>query len=415
MKIFSYKSFVVVLFSLFFYTGMPAFLFTLKYSSHQPFFWKSIFAVTVLVGLAAKYGGGAKITNLNVLKPVFYWICFFLGISLLWLIFMDQSTDVARTTFLIRLSDSLFLFLYFFVLYDDKDLQTQVRWVLFIAVLIAIFNNIYDIIRPFTFVPFDNEYSNPGRAAGIYMNANEAGVALVLGMIFTAGLFARKFRAPYVFLVFIGVLTTFSRGAILGWFLVSAILSFQNILNWRQMAAGICLSIIALPLMLSALVQYDKKFNQFDGEYGGVNIENVEDRIEWFFNPVGMRDFSVIERENVAELSWQMFTERPLLGNGLGSTVRWNERSSTHNMYLSYLADHGITGALIFPLLMLALVWKARGLARQVALPYVAFVLFWSLFSHNVIEESYFLISFGLMASMTAWSRLEDADFNTVK
>ncbi len=404
MKASFIKSLFVIVAALFFYTNIPTYFNILEYSSITPLIWISLLAVVVVSSLMLKFLVRAKATQgarVAYLKPVLYWIFFYIVISLLWLLFFDQ-TEFAVIVFRRRVLSTIFLSLFLVILYDDEDLQIKVRWVLLAAVLIAIIANIYDVIVPFTFVPLTSEFSNPGRAAGFYVNANQAGAALIMGMIFTVGLLSKKLRIYYVFLVFIGVLLTFSRAALMGWLLVVLILLFQNMFSKRQFLVGLC--IMALMVMVS--LSFMDRFLQLDGGADSFNISDISERMDWFLNPTNKQDETVAERKAVLELSWKMFAEHPLIGNGIGSTEAWSESVSTHNMYLYFMADHGISGFFIFPLLVLALVWRVRGTARQTALPFLAFILFWGFFSHNVIQEYYLLISFSLMASMTITSRV---------
>jgi hypothetical protein len=69
------------------------------------------------------------------------------------------------------------------------------------------------------------------------VNANQAGAALVLGMIFTVGLLQRKFKYC-MFLILVGILMTFSRTALMGWILITTILLFQNTLSKKHFIVG---------------------------------------------------------------------------------------------------------------------------------------------------------------------------------
>ena len=86
----------------------------------------------------------------------------------------------------------------------------------------------------------------------------------------------------------------------------------------------------------------------------GVLNQNVLERVDWFTNPKGTDDYSLIERQDVAREAWRMFTEQPILGHGLASTKDWSYAVSSHNQYLNLMVDHGILGAFILPVLVLA-------------------------------------------------------------
>jgi O-antigen ligase len=172
----------------------------------------------------------------------------------------------------------------------------------------------------------------------------------------------------------------------------------QNVLSKRQFFVGLGMMILFMSLALPLLPEF------LQPEIG-FKVGNVMERVDWLFNPLGIQDASALERKKVAELSWKMFTDHPFVGNGLGSTEAWSESQSTHNMYLYLMADHGIIGVMILPLLCLAVVWRSYGEARQIAIPFVLFILFFGFFSHNVIDDYCTLIAFALMAAMSIRSQ----------
>ena len=105
-----------------------------------------------------------------------------------------------------------------------------------------------------------------------------------------------------------------------------------------------------------------------------------------------------------------MFLDNPLFGNGIGSTDLWAELVSTHNMYLYLMADYGILGIILYPLLVLVTVWHSHKEVRSIALAFASFALMWGFFSHNIMSEYYSLIAFALMASMSYQSRIDEKE-----
>ena len=113
-------------------------------------------------------------------------------------------------------------------------------------------------------------------------------------------------------------------------------------------------------------------------------------------------------RLEVVIIAWNMLAEHPILGNGIASTKNLNGLGiSTHNVYLLFMAEHGILGFFILPLLVCAVTWHSRGESKDIALAFSVFMLLWGMFSHNVVEERYILMSCSLMAAMNVTSRLE--------
>ena len=238
------------------------------------------------------------------------------------------------------------------------------------------------------------------------MNPNQSGTALLLGTVFCIGVLNQRFRVLLMLIVGAGVALTFSRAAIAGYFIVMLALVLTRVISLRKslLVGVIGSSALFVPLML----WWDELLLQLKGL--GVLNQNVLERVDWFTNPKGTTDYSLIERQDVAREAWRMFTEQPILGHGLASTKDWSYAVSSHNQYLNLMVDHGILGAFILPLLVLAVTWGASGEAKQTALTFAVFMLFIGFFSHNVLDERYCLMMFSLMAAMVVSSKLKTAD-----
>jgi O-antigen ligase len=201
----------------------------------------------------------------------------------------------------------------------------------------------------------------------------------------------------------VGVLLTFSRGAMLIWILLVGWMLFRNQLPQNHGIGWFFM------LMVVGL------FTGLQGEeiIRGFNLPpQLMERLEWFKNPLenkGDAEGSSGARQEMAENAMEMFLQRPLTGYGVGSTITWSFPISTHNMYLANMADHGLIGVLLLPGLALAVVWGARGVAKGLVPAFVSTILIWGIFSHNLLDERYILLSFALMGSMTFASQLEAA------
>jgi O-antigen ligase len=332
--------------------------------------------------------------------PVFLliWSVAYILVSLFsFLLFL--SSKVALKELNTRFLAVLFIMIMLLVFSRYNIVQLCTRWAVFIAVLMAALNNIYEFFNPLVF----NALNETGRPAGFYINPNQSGCALILGMIFSVGLLQPRYRVPFVSLIAIGVLLTFSRGAILGWFVVVMIFIIVRVIPRSQLLYWV-LGIGMIIIGLSSTGGFILNLAQLQ-EYGLVN-QNILGRLEWAENPSGSED-SADSRLEVARLAWQMFTEHPFWGNGIGSTQEWSIEYSTHNMYLYFMADHGILGAFILPLLVYAVTRHAHGESKYIGFAFAAFILLWGLFSHDIISERYILIMFSLMAAMTKKSQLE--------
>jgi len=78
----------------------------------------------------------------------------------------------------------------------------------------------------------------------------------------------------------------------------------------------------------------------------------------------------------------------------------WEARASTHNMYVMLASDFGLIGLLAFPSIVLAAM-GSRVTAFGDAFVAALFLLFWGLFSHNILSEYYLLITISMIAALS--------------
>jgi O-antigen ligase len=262
------------------------------------------------------------------------------------------------------------------------------------VVLLSVAINFYDITHPLTLIPAESEFATLGRAAGLFMNPNQSGAALVLGLAITLGVVAPRWRVAYATVVSAGVLLTLSRGALAGLLLVfGALLVEGRTLRRGQLARIVALCTAAgYTFWLAFSAELQSRFN--------VDPALVLDRVLWILDSSGRVDFSQAERAMLAERGWLQFVASPLFGNGLGSTELWELRTSTHNLYIMLASDFGLVGWLVLPVLLLAAV--RRNLTTLPGGVAAAFMLLWGLVSHNVLGEYYILIAMSLMAAISS-------------
>ena len=282
----------------------------------------------------------------------------------------------------------------FFTRYQQVQIWT--RRAIFVAVIYALGNNFYELVNPEIFTqtvdPALLDIANlSGRPAGIYLDPNRAGGALILGMIFSIGIIPASFRFIYALIIGLGVFITFSRGAIIAWLVVFAILLFQGAFKIRLTKNFVVGFIISLALL------------SFVGlsNLGGIELHsNNQERLETFFGGSAGEDSG---RGGLAELARDKFIASPLIGYGTGADIGAGGQQGgkgAHNGYLKYMVENGFLGGLFLPTLVFAVAWNAKGQAKDVALPFMAFMLIWGFFSHNILEERHILTLVGLMAAM---------------
>jgi O-Antigen ligase len=278
-----------------------------------------------------------------------------------------------------------------YIIYQQKSL-TQVKYALLVVVLLSIGNNFYELLNPGAF-----GLVNSGRPAGFYLNPNKTACALVLGMLFSIDIIKKPYRWLYILLVGSGLLLTFTRGGIIGWIICVAILIGSRMVSDKRRT--ILLPIIVLFTFLVIANPLKLLGGYFEGGMDS-SYSNVVSRLEQFQTP-SLEDESARDRSSVAKYAWKMFGEQPFWGHGLSSTNKWTVADiSTHNMYLYYMADHGVIGLMFLPGAVFAVIYRNRGEDERIILCFSIFIGLWGLFSHNVLDEKYILLPFALLAAM---------------
>ena len=170
-------------------------------------------------------------------------------------------------------------------------------------------------------------------------------------------------------LMLAAMLMTWSRGAWLGF--VAAFI-VMNVVRSRRAAALFALALIllsfvivmgGLQLLPEAITQ---RFLDFLPFLGGVDISRVE---------ITPANFAVIERLAHWQAGWDMFSEHPWLGVGIGNyepvysayaLPRWDEPlGHAHNYYLNIAAEAGLVGLSAYLILWAAVFWQAWQVVRR--------------------------------------------------
>jgi hypothetical protein len=320
--------------------------------------------------------------------------------SFLW----SSGSDVALEETRSRVLSSMQLVAYVILLADPR-VRRVARVAIIASSLMAVGLNLYEITHPMAFS------MSLGRSAGFYVNPNIAGAALIVGMLLGLPAVPKQFREVFMLVIAVGVFTTLSRGALLcwgavtGWLLLSRSVRGKRLIVLSFAGATLAAS-IAGALMASGELGYLR---------GGAE-KFVRQRLSIGNKEQLDADMSASSRSHLAMHALEMFGERPLLGHGVGATIEWNEPESTHNVYVRELAEYGIAGAWIAPLLLL-IGWRSvsatdgtRGaqngdagdasIRRATAGAFVLFMALWGFFSHNVLDDPFMLIGVGLIATL---------------
>lgn len=259
------------------------------------------------------------------------------------------------------------------IIFDDREVLRLTKKAIAIATLVGVAFNVYDFLYPGIFSTI------PGRAAGLYMDPNCSGMALVFGALLGLSTMRRLWmREMFLLCVLVGVLATFSREAMFSFvvLLISAAAARAVFFPRLVIAGAACLVLFAVLNLSSAIM-----------DTGLLTADT--------FSRVTLRwsDSSEKDRLHLAEEAFEQFEEAPLLGQGFGTAIYWADDQS-HNAYLGFLADCGILGALVIPGLIFSL--------RRTDWEFYAFAsifLLWSFFYHDVLTDFYGLIVIAVEAN----------------
>lgn len=331
-------------------------------------------------------------------RSILFWCLSYLIISFISYLYVSQS--VSSLQVLINRSFSAIFLLLISFIFNNQGVQCWTRYAVLIATFAGILINFYQLLNSSAFLGL----VDGNRAAGLYINPNNCGIALLLGMIFSVTVLTHKFRIIWLLMVGVGIITTQSRGAILCWLLAVILMILTHIIISKRSRLWIWILGIGLLLLLSFQLgsewTVESSNNQLDS--------TVLERLTGIMDRSSLEDGSAIERQEVARKGWEMFLERPIFGYGIGATFDPSITGfdiSTHNMYVLHLAEYGALGILILPLAVYAVIHRARGEAQKLSIVFAGSIFLWSFFSHTVLDDRDILISFALMAVMSVNSQ----------
>lgn len=335
--------------------------------------------------------------------PIFWWFVAYVALGLIWLLGAQDFIDSASQLWRLRLIQ-YFLLCAVMLLCLHAQKHSVAFVVLGIALLASVFNWM-DLMRPFRFVPQGIEGANPGRGAGLFINANSAAEFLTVATVVSLPFVAMRYRALVLAGMMVGVAPTLSRGGLLIAVMVVAGAVVTGLLNRLQSM----MILIGIPaLALAAVLSYDRLVEVSDSP-----IDVTVSRL-WEFE--GQADgYSADARRWAARKTGDMIFEQPILGHGVGATTRESVSDGPHNMYLLLAAEQGLFGLALYLTLIGSLVgsgWRlirlghtveARDIGRALVI-YASFFLVGGLFSHNVLEAPYLIFTLGFLVAAASGS-----------
>ncbi|MDM9381276.1 O-antigen ligase family protein [Chlorogloeopsis sp. ULAP01] len=389
---------------LIFFTNLDTYLET-AVAAPSPKLWIIVFAVAS-IPLFSTFISRKKYFSLSLLA----WLTGYFVISVIYLGLSSQY-ESSFDEFKSRILTIFFILLMSLIFSQYSIVQTWARRSILAVTFINIITYFYGLMNPSAFVTIIEHQSAEltGRPSGFYVDANRAGCALVSGLILTIGLLPKRYRLPFVVIIFIGIFITFSRSAPITLLIVLVLLISKNEIPRKYVFLGIpLLGIILIVINLLGLNLLDTH----NFEYSGLLKDTTIHRINQFESPLSsdaIFDASGQTRLFILELSWQKFLESPFFGWGVGYTLELEKiyNIRPHNMYLLFMLEHGFLGALFLPFLVISVTQNASKRTQNISLAFAALILTWAIFSHNIFEQREFLLMFSLIAAMNVTSHFE--------
>jgi O-antigen ligase len=312
----------------------------------------------------------------------------------------SSGSDIALQEVRTRVMSSLLLVALGVLLHDRRSLRVA-RIAVLISMLVAVVMNVWEVTHPLTFS------IALGRSAGFYQNPNISGAAIIAGMLLALPAVPRRLREFLVLIAGAGILVTLSRGALLCWMIsVALLVLFRGVRGPRLAAVSFVTIFAGMSLAATLLASGQLKY------IGGGAEQFVRRRLSIGSSEQFNADVSASSRSHLAMRALEMFGERPFTGHGTGSTVEWREPESTHNIYARQLAEYGMLGAWLAPALLL-IAWRGAHVLRRedrerhdvtgaTSMVLVIFIGCWGLFSHNVLDDVFVLVSVATILSASA-------------
>lgn len=376
-----------------FLTNWPSYAYEIR-GGPPPVWYFTIAAALVIPIVFANPASATRLTD----APLFWWFAAYVVVGLVWLLASQDFIEDGSRLWRLRLME--FVFLCTVMVLCTHAHRRALVLVIVGCVFLASAFNWFDVMRPYRFVPQGIVGSNPGRGAGMFMNANSAAEIVVIGTIVVLPFIAMRLRAFVLVAMVVGVAATLSRGGLILAAMVLLGAIFLRLINRVQSAV----ILIVVPLLIVAtMASYDRLVTAADSP-----LERTITRLNWFEGEGD--DESVEARKWAATNARNLFFDDPIFGHGIGATTRESVGDGPHNMYLTLMAEQGLFGLALYVSLIGVLLWGGRRLSRtgltregqdigKAMMIYAGFYLTGGLFSHNMLEASYGTFAVGFLAA----------------
>lgn len=258
------------------------------------------------------------------------------------------------------------------VIFDDPYVLWVTKRAVMIATLVGIPLIAYDVLYPGVFSDI------PGRGAGLYVDPNSAGMAVVFGCLIGLDTIRRGWQKDlFILCCLVGVLATFSREAAISFAVILIVGSLRRVFSLHRL--------IVVGAVVAVLFVSKNLGNTLTNE--NILTSDAQARLTFQWS-----DSSTKDRERLMYKTLERFEAAPLIGQGFGTTSYWAD-TPVHNTYLNLMTDCGILGALVIPGLILSI--------RRRTWNFTAFAgifLVWGFFNHQLFSELYSLMTIAILA-----------------
>jgi O-antigen ligase len=268
------------------------------------------------------------------------------------------------------------------IVFDHPQVLTVVKAAVAVATLLGVALNLFDAFRPGMFDAFHPGVFSGGRAAGLYIDANCSGMALVLGCVISLTAIPRRWRELFLLLTCAGIVVTFSREAILAFAIVVTGGALARAISPQRVVVGV----LGVGVLFSAL--------ELGNSVRESPVWNEEHLARLHF---ATSDESAAERLELARDTLDQFETAPIFGHGFGTDEYWGNRAPSHNYFLTTLANYGVLGAFVIPALVLSV--RRKSWDSNV---FGLIFLVWSFFLHLVLVLPFALIAIAVEAATSA-------------
>jgi len=333
------------------------------------------------------------------------WSLYYIFIATFSLLFISDFNDITWKVYYMLLFNIFTMYVYYVLfLLDNNNFTFTLNLMPYIAMSSA-FLTISSYIWPDIFIPLKIYIlNNDHRAVGTYINSNVTGNALNFLLIISINNVKKNYRIFFILLLGIAIVVTFSRSNILMYLLIVAVFPFFKVVRFSELIVvfGIFFFLLGLFILNVDLLR----------ESLGINISTDQiQRLMFFTDNKGsasISDGSATHRIEVAKKALEYFMNNSVMGAGIGVTRIWSDSISTHNTYLSLLAEYGFFGLVVLLFLLFAvtknLIFSIDKSKKQLGVLFVIYILFTSLFTHNTLDSS---IKLGMFALILAISTKE--------